>query len=246
MGTPTQQLPPRKVTFSPFFHFCKNQNTNFCAHLFTAEIYSISCVYISIWFFIIELLFLRFRILRIRILVFTDVLKKGDCYYNSGDLLYVSEDGFYYWSDRVGDTFRWKGENVATTEITEVLDVFPGFADVAVYGVSVPDCDGRVGMACIVLSQGTTIATVDWAAYHKEICKHLPAYSRPSFLRITKAIPQTTTFKHQKAELVKDGFDVNIITSKGDSIFYYSSKDGSVVPLTQAIAQQINTGVIKL
>ena len=84
-------------------------------------------------------------------------------------------------------------------------------------------------------------STIDWKAFHKECTAHLPTYARPAFIRISKEMALTSTFKHQKSDLVKDGYDV-----KGDEVFYYSVKDGSVVPVTPQVVQQINQGVIKL
>jgi acyl-CoA synthetase (AMP-forming)/AMP-acid ligase II len=166
-----------------------------------------------------------------------------DLFY-TGDLLTRDSEGFLYWSDRVGDTFRWKGENVATTEIENVLDAVKEFADVTVYGVPVPDYDGKVGMAAVVLKEGLGVEDVDWSGFHKECTEHLTSYSRPAFVRVQEAVKVTATFKHQKSDLVKDGFDPAVMNN--DKLFLYDQRNGKVLPLTADTFQQINSGKIKL
>jgi len=188
-----------------------------------------------------------------------DVLCAGDCYFNSGDLLYRTSDGFYYWSDRVGDTFRWKGENVATTEVAQALSAVPGFSDVAVYGVSVPGCDGKVGMACVVLAEGLHHSEIDWLAFDKECTAHLPVYARPAFIRISASMALTSTFKHQKGQLASEGFSMKRIDSSSsrsssssssssarDPVYFYSVKEHSVVMLTEQMEERIIAGKIQL
>lgn len=153
-------------------------------------------------------------------------------------------EGFLYWSDRVGDTFRWKGENVATTEIENALDGVSEFADVTVYGVPVPDYDGKVGMAAVVLREDVTVDNIDWTAFHKECTTHLTSYSRPVFVRVQQSVKVTATFKHQKSDLVKDGYNPDAM--KTDKLFFYNQKTGAVTPLDHAMFQQINTGKIKI
>jgi acyl-CoA synthetase (AMP-forming)/AMP-acid ligase II len=163
--------------------------------------------------------------------ILRDVLVKEDMFFNTGDLLYRDGPGFFYWSDRIGDTFRWKGENCATSEVGAVLAACVGVKDVTVYGVSVPGCDGRAGMGVIAMSAANAsgaaggiqtdaaskdVKTVDVSAevvaeMLKDVvrnCKqHLASYSRPLFLRVKASGTQlltTTTFKHIKTDLVKE------------------------------------------
>lgn len=123
----------------------------------------------------------------------------------SGDLVVTDADGFVYFKDRVGDTFRWKGENVATTEVAEVLCTFPAIESAIVYGVQVNEhTDGRAGMACLVLR--TSAGPVDFAALYAHVEAALPPYARPLFLRVRRTALDvgehlTATFKHRKLQL---------------------------------------------
>src|SRR6266849_2704986 len=112
------------------------------------------------------------------------------------------EDWFFYFIDRIGDTFRWKGENVATSEVAEAIDVFPGIKEANVYGVRIGSLDGRGGMAALVAEDG-----LDLAALRAYLVKHLPEYARPMFLRIQGEIDHTGTFKQKKIDMVRQGFD---------------------------------------
>jgi fatty-acyl-CoA synthase len=136
-----------------------------------------------------------------------DVLTKGDVYFNSGDLLSRDTDGFFFFGDRVGDTFRWKGENVSTLQVEEVLIATAGVKEVCVFGVAVPGRDGKAGMACVVLNDPD--APVPWTDMAIAMGM-LERYARPLFCRVAKAIPTTTTFKYQKARLAKEGIDPHL------------------------------------
>src|SRR6266516_1334942 len=110
-----------------------------------------------------------------------DAFARGDAWFRTGDLLRQDADGYYYFVDRIGDTFRWKGENVATQEVADVLCGAPGVTEANVYGVAVPGEDGRAGMAALVLAEG---ARFDGAALYARTEQHLPAYARPAFVRL--------------------------------------------------------------
>ncbi|XP_072039078.1 long-chain fatty acid transport protein 6-like [Amphiura filiformis] len=170
-----------------------------------------------------------------------DVKTKGDLYFNTGDMLSYDKDGYIYFMDRLGDTFRWKGENVATTEVAEVLHRFPGIQEANVYGVKVPsNLDGRAGMAAIILAQGTALDTKK--LYHY-VTKNLPSYACPKFLRITSAMDVTGTFKHKKTDLVKEGFDPNLVS---DPMYFLETEKKTYVPLDQQVMQKIVAGKAKL
>lgn len=180
--------------------------------------------------------------------ILPNVFKEGDAYFNTGDLL-STKDGYYIWSDRVGDTFRWKGENVATTEVENALGVCTDVDDVTVYGVEVPNCDGRVGMAALILKEGVSVSSSSWSESLMEECtKNLAVYSRPAFLRVQTSAVVTATFKHQKATLVKEGFDVNNeeIIKSGDALFFYSHRKKEVIPLNEELYGKIMNGEVQV
>lgn len=129
--------------------------------------------------------------------ILSNVINDGDTWFNSGDLLRRDYWGFFYWSDRTGDTFRWKGENVATTEVEGVITSSLYIADVAVYGVKIPNQDGRAGMAAIVLNSLPKNITINHVLDNiiNEITKNLPIYARPLFIRFDNELLITGTFK---------------------------------------------------
>ena len=123
------------------------------------------------------------------------MLQKGDAYFRSGDLLHMDQDGFFFFGDRVGDTFRWKSENVATTEVANALGLYPVFAEVNVYGALVPHHDGRAGMAAVVIKQGEKL---DFKDLYQYLRRKLPRYAIPVFIRFVPGMDLTGTFKQQK------------------------------------------------
>jgi len=133
-----------------------------------------------------------------------DVFAAGDAWFRSGDLLRRDAEGYYYFVDRMGDTFRWKGENVSTQEVADAINDAPGIAESTVYGVTVPGEDGRAGMAAVVLRQGTTF---DGAALYAHLERHLPRYARPAFVSVVAAIDVTGTQKQRKTALADEGYD---------------------------------------
>ncbi len=134
-----------------------------------------------------------------------DVFTPGDCWFNSGDLL--RDQGFRHaqFIDRVGDTFRWKGENVSTNEVAEACNGFAQVAETTVYGVQVPGADGRCGMASLVLR--CAVDEFDVAGFAKHLQEQLPVYAQPVFLRVRPELEVTGTFKQVKGDLKKQGFD---------------------------------------
>ncbi len=172
--------------------------------------------------------------------ILTDVFFKNDAYFNTGDLLTRDAQGYFYWSDRVGDTFRWKGENVATTEVANVISECKDIADVTVYGVEVPGCDGKAGMAAITLKIDD-LSEFQWKVLGQELKLHLPVYARPIFLRFIKnnELAMTSTFKHQKNDLVKQGFDLNNV---GDDVVFVKDGETTYTQLNASIMSEILGG----
>jgi fatty-acyl-CoA synthase len=168
--------------------------------------------------------------------ILRDVFEPGDAWYRTGDLMRRDAAGFYYFVDRIGDTYRWKGENVSTAEVEAAIAAFPGVADVAVYGVRVPGTDGAAGMAAIV-------GTIDLQGLHAHIAQALPAYARPLFLRLCSAIAATGTFKHATAALKREGFDP---ASMADAILFDDPQAGAYVQLDATLYSRIVNGAIKI
>lgn len=168
-----------------------------------------------------------------------DVLRKGDLYFNSGDLLRVDLENFIYFQDRVGDTFRWKGENVATTEVADVLSLAGCVKESNVYGVQVPGHEGKVGMAVVTLKEDA--AFDGGQMYHHVVC--LPSYARPRFIRIQMEVEVTGTFKHLKGKLVEQGFNPDRIT---DPLYILNDPDKCYIPLTPQVYGLITSGSMKL
>lgn len=165
--------------------------------------------------------------------ILRSVFAPNDIWFRTGDLMRKDEHGYFYFVDRIGDTFRWKGENVSTSEVAEAIHRFPGITDTNVYGVSVPKHEGRAGMAVIVCHD------CDLAALHRHLDACLPDYARPVFLRIRKDIDVTTTFKQRKVDLVKDGFDPEKIS---DPLYFNDPVKQTFVPLDKALYERIQSG----
>ncbi|XP_056137400.1 hsFATP2a_ACSVL_like domain-containing protein [Lampris incognitus] len=169
-----------------------------------------------------------------------DVLKKGDLYFNSGDLLRIDHENFIYFQDRVGDTFRWKGENVATSEVADTLTTVHDILEANVYGVKVEGHEGRIGMAALILQEGKEF---DCSETFKQVANYLPAYARPRFLRIQNCLEMTGTFKMKKMKLVEEGFDPGLIK---DPLYFLDLERKTYVPLTKQIYAAVTSGDIKL
>jgi fatty-acyl-CoA synthase len=166
------------------------------------------------------------------------VLEQGDLYFRTGDLLKQDAEGYVYFIDRVGDTYRWKSENVSTNEVAEALCTFDGIEQANVYGVDVPHADGRAGMAAIVAPDG-----VDLAALSAHVRRELPAYAVPVFLRFQQEVEVTGTFKYRKVELVKEGFDPAAIT---EPMCWMNTATGQYEALDAAAHARIMAGDVRL
>jgi fatty-acyl-CoA synthase len=146
-------------------------------------------------------------------------------------------EGYFYFVDRIGDTYRWKGENVSTTEVAERLDEARGVLEANVYGVQCPETDGRAGMATLVVDD-----SFDLAAFQAHVDENLAPFARPIFLRIEPRIETTGTFKHRKMDLVRDGFDPSRVTAP----LYVRHPTDGYIPLDAAVYSKIVAGESRL
>jgi fatty-acyl-CoA synthase len=169
--------------------------------------------------------------------VLHDVFAPGDAWFTTGDLMRQDAEGYFYFVDRVGDTFRWKGENVSTSEVAEQLAVLPGIKEATVYGVRVGDLDGRAGMVSLVVDEGFDIANL--AA---QVDDAMPAYQRPVFVRLQPEMEITGTFKYRKMDLVEQGFDPARIKQP----LYFKNPDKGYVKLTKGVFDKIMAGTVRI
>jgi fatty-acyl-CoA synthase len=167
-----------------------------------------------------------------------DVFKKGDTWFRTGDLMRKDKRGYFYFIDRIGDTFRWKGENVSTTEVELALARFEGILEANVYGVQIERHDGRAGMAAIVAKDNLNLTLL-----HDHLAQALPEYARPLFLRIRGDMDVTTTFKQKKIDILKDGFDPGRVA---DPIYFNDPQKKAFVRLDADLYRDINAGRIRL
>ncbi|XP_042678853.1 long-chain fatty acid transport protein 6 isoform X2 [Centrocercus urophasianus] len=170
----------------------------------------------------------------------SEVFKKGDLYFNTGDLMVQDHENFLYFWDRIGDTFRWKGENVATTEVSDVIVMMDFIQEANVYGVSVPGHEGRAGMASLILKQNKAI---NLEQLYKQVVTYLPGYACPLFLRVQETMEMTGTFKQQKFRLVDEGFNPSTIT---DPLYFLDNSKQTYILLTKEVYERILSGQIKL
>nr|WP_314437902.1 long-chain-acyl-CoA synthetase [uncultured Brevundimonas sp.] len=166
--------------------------------------------------------------------ILTDVFKKGDRWFRTGDLMRQDAEGYFYFVDRMGDTFRWKGENVSTSEVEQVLMDAPGVETAIVYGVPVPGQDGKAGMAALVVD-----GKFDAKAFSDHVENKLPPYAQPVFVRLMKTVETTGTFKFRKADLVADSFDPE---KTGASSLYVRGGKSGYQKLTAAARTAILNG----
>jgi fatty-acyl-CoA synthase len=170
--------------------------------------------------------------------ILRNVFERGDAWYRTGDLMRKDADGFFYFVDRIGDTFRWKGENVAASEVAAAIAAFPGVAEATVYGVTVPGAEGAAGMATLAAD-----GALDFAALREHLSRALPSYARPLFLRVKDRIEVTATFKHRKNELKREGYDPAATT---DPIYFDDPATRAFVRLDATLYRRICTGAIRL
>ncbi|MBW2316249.1 MAG: long-chain-acyl-CoA synthetase [Deltaproteobacteria bacterium] len=173
--------------------------------------------------------------------ILRDVFEAGDIWYRTGDLLRQDAEGFHYFVDRIGDTFRWKGENVSTQEVAEVLADFPGLDMINVYGVEVAGAEGRAGMMAFVPAEGG--APFDGAVFHEFVSERLASYAAPLFVRIIESPELTGTFKLRKVTLKEEGFDPSRLT---DPLYVRDDEADAYVPLTPERFAAIAEGTFRL
>jgi citronellyl-CoA synthetase len=175
--------------------------------------------------------------------ILRDAFKKGDAWFNTGDILKTVDVGFslglphYQFVDRVGDTFRWKSENVSTNEVGEIINGHAQIDFCNVYGVEIPKADGRAGMASLVLAEG--VDALDVKSFSAYVNEHLPAYARPVFLRIQREIDTTGTFKMVKGELRKEGYDLDQVS---DPIYVLKPRSDTYERLDAQFAATLQAG----
>ena len=169
-----------------------------------------------------------------------DVFKPGDAWFRTGDILRKDAYGYFYFVDRIGDTFRWKGENVSTNEVSERLTGFPGLLESTVYGVAIPGFDGRAGMMSLVIEDHESF---DLAAFHAHVRAQLPDYARPLFLRFRRHLETTGTFKQRKVDLLADGFDPSRVF---DPLYFDMPGATRYVPLDEELYERIVKGELRL
>ena len=170
--------------------------------------------------------------------ILRNVFVQGDAWFRSGDLMRRDERGYFYFVDRLGDTFRWKGENVSTTQVADTIALCPGVVEALVYGVTIPGTEGRAGMAGVVVSPD-----FDPIALRQHLAARLPEYARPLFLRVRDAIETTGTFKPTKQRLSREGYDPIATT---DALYFDDREREAFVKLDAVLYKRIRAGVLRL
>jgi citronellyl-CoA synthetase len=172
--------------------------------------------------------------------IFRNVFKKGDIWVDMGDLVRDQGSNHIIFVDRLGDTFRWKGQNVSTTEVEKIFNSFNQVEISSVYGVHIPGTDGRAGMASITLKGD--IDEFDLDGLSKVLVENLPPYAIPIFLRIKSALSVTSTFKLLKSTLKKEEFNINTIA---DALYVMMPRESIYTPLTKEIYENIQNDKVK-
>jgi len=168
--------------------------------------------------------------------ILRDVFEPGDRWFRTGDLMRKDRAGYYTFADRLGDTFRWKGENVSTTEVAEVIGACPGVMEAVVFGVEIPGNEGRAGMAVL-----TTDASFSLLALQSLLIKALPSYARPVFIRRCGQLALTGTFKLQKEKLRQEGYAA---ADAGAEIWFFDAGIGSFIPCDARTIERIATAKV--
>jgi fatty-acyl-CoA synthase len=170
--------------------------------------------------------------------ILRNVFEPGDAWFRTGDLMRRDAQGFFYFVDRIGDTFRWKGENVSTLEVSEAIGAFPGITESNVYGVTVSGTEGRAAMAAI-----SAPGVPDLAALRTHLRDRLPSYALPLFLRLSPQMDVTATFKQTKGALVREGFDPSAVD---DPIYFDHPVEQRFVRVDDGLYRDIQAGRVRL
>lgn len=165
--------------------------------------------------------------------ILRNVFKAGDEYFHTGDLVKVHKGEWVSFVDRLGDTFRWKGQNVSTNEVADILNSFGKIEDSNVYGVQVPGTEGRCGMVALKLLEGESLELEGFA---RHVCNNLPVYARPYFLRLRDQIDSTNSFKQVKTQLQQEGFDPSLVK---DPLYFLDPQQGRYIALQADVYQDI-------
>jgi len=164
-----------------------------------------------------------------------NAFREGDCWFNTGDVMSPQGMGHAAFVDRLGDTFRWKGENVATTQVERALAADKSIEECAVFGVEIPRTGGRAGMAAVKLREG---AEFDGKALAHTVYDQLPAYALPLFLRVVDSMEHTTTFKSRKVDLREQAYGPDI----EDPLYVLAGRDEGYVPFYDAYPDEVAAG----
>jgi fatty-acyl-CoA synthase len=167
-----------------------------------------------------------------------DVFEEGDVWLRTGDLMRMDDKGYFYFVDRLGDTFRWKGENVASSEVSAAISECPGVLDVCVYGVTVSGHEGRTGMAALAIDRSFAVDD-----FYQHLAERLPDYAHPRFIRIVAEFSATETFKKKKRELMRDGFDPSVVF---DALYVRHVEKKTFVPIDETALEAIEAGRMRL
>jgi fatty-acyl-CoA synthase len=166
--------------------------------------------------------------------VLQHVFADDDRWFRTGDLMHKDSSGYYYFVDRLGDTYRWKGENVSTAEVAGVVRRCPGVIEATVYGVAVAGHEGRAGMAAITTDEDFSLVTLQ-----QHLAANLPEYARPLFVRICESIEITSTFKMKNDRLSREGY---LAVTAPDTVWFYDAKGGVYVKCDEQLRELIGTG----
>jgi len=169
-----------------------------------------------------------------------DVLVKGDQFISTGDIVRIGPDRSYYFVDRSGDTFRWKGENVSTLQVADVLNTMPGIQQACVYGVKVPGHSGRAGMAALMLD--VSYDSFDLKELYAVCAKNLPTFATPVFIRYVASLETTSTYKYITSTLKHHAYNLE----HSEYIFYKDNENKTYTRLSEQRISEIEAKTLRV